>query len=385
MSVVAPAPDLSAPGPATAGAAGPRVLHVVLSLNPGGTERLVVALAERLGETTPTAVCCLDDIGAWGQSLRAGGVPVEALARAHGFRPALARHIARIARNHRADVIHCHHYSPFVYAALSQVFYRRARLLFTEHGRLADAPPSGKRRLANAVLARLPDAVFAVSADLKAHLVREGFRDHQIRVLHNGIDTGPIPGAEARAAARQSLGVRGDACIVATVARLDPVKDLGMLVKGFAGLHAAEPESRLVIMGEGPERQALETLVLQRGLSASVAFLGHRDDARRLLPGADVYVNSSTFEGISLTILEAMAACLPVVATRVGGNPEIIDSSCGVLVDAGDSEALARELTTLARASDRRTELGRRARQRVEDQFSLDRMVRAYSSVYRNA
>jgi glycosyltransferase involved in cell wall biosynthesis len=80
-----------------------------------------------------------------------------------------------------------------------------------------------------------------------------------------------------------------------------------------------------------------------------------------------------------------MAACLPVVATRVGGNPEIIDSSCGVLVDAGDSEALARELTTLARASDRRTELGRRARQRVEDQFSLDRMVRAYSSVYRNA
>src|SRR5688500_6706646 len=101
MCVVAPAADLSAPGPATAGAAGPRpatagaagprVLHVVLSLNPGGTERLVVALAERLGETTPTAVCCLDDIGAWGQSLRAGGVPVEALARAHGFRPALAR------------------------------------------------------------------------------------------------------------------------------------------------------------------------------------------------------------------------------------------------------------------------------------------------------
>ena len=384
--MAAPTHELPAPSaPAEGRVAACRVLHVVLSLNPGGTERLVVALAERLGATTPTAVCCLDEIGAWGEALRLTGVRVESLARREGFRPALGYGIARMARDHRADVIHCHHYSPFVYAALSRAFYGRARLLFTEHGRLADAPPSAKRRLANAVLARMPDAVFAVSADLKGHLVREGFHDGQIRVLYNGIDVGPVPTPGDRTAAREALGVRDDGCVVATVARLDPVKGLGTLVEAFAGLYASEPRARLVVIGEGPERQTLQKLVVDYDLSRSVMLLGHRDDARRLLAGTDVYVNSSTFEGISLTILEAMAASLPVVATRVGGNPEIIDTSCGVLVDAGDAATLAAELRALAQAPERRMELGRLARQRVERQFSLDRMVREYSSVYRNA
>jgi len=384
--MAAPTHELPAP-PAPAGGrtAACRVLHVVLSLNPGGTERLVVALAERLGTSTPTAVCCLDEIGAWGEALRLSGVPVASLDRRQGFHPALGRRIATLARDHRADVIHCHHYSPFVYAALSRAFYGGARLLFTEHGRLADAPPSAKRRLANAVLARLPDQVFAVSADLKAHLVREGFRSDRIRVLHNGIDVGPLPTPEDRTAARQALGVGDDGCLVATVARLDPVKGLGTLVDGFARLRASDPRARLVIIGEGPERQALQKQTVERNLQESVRLLGHRDDARRLLAGVDVYVNSSTFEGISLTILEAMAACLPVVATRVGGNPEIIDASCGVLVEAGEAGALAAELAALSGSPGRRLELGSFARQRVERHFSLDRMVREYSLVYRNA
>ena len=362
-----------------------RVLHVVLSLNPGGTERLVMALAQRLGPKTPTAVCCLDEVGAWGEDLRREGVAVTALGRRQGFRPALGRHIARIARAHRADVLHCHHYSPFVYAALSKAFHRAPRLLFTEHGRLADAPPSPKRRWANRFLARIPDGVFTVSNDLKEHLVREGFRGDRIRVLHNGIDAGPVPSRRDRLAAREVLGVPGEACVVATIARLDPVKGLGTLIEGFARFHAERPDSRLVIIGDGPERDALEALARKHGLLPAVTFAGHRDDARQLLAGADIYVNSSTFEGISLTVLEAMAACLPVIATRVGGNPEILDAESGVLVAAGHVEALAGALQALAASPARCSAMGAKARDRVEREFSLDRMIREYSSVYRDA
>ena len=108
----------------------------------------------------------------------------------------------------------------------------------------------------------------------------------------------------------------------------------------------------------------------------------HRDDARQWLPGCDVYVNCSTSEGVSLTILEAMAAGLAVVATRVGGTPEVVDDTCGRLIPARDSAALSAALLDLVRQPALRVELGRASRQRVETRFTLDRMVREYRDVY---
>ena len=119
----------------------PRILQVVLSLNAGGTERLVLELVKRLHADMPMAVCCLDAAGLWGEQLRESGVAVDALNRRPGFHPLLGRHIARAAARHRADVIHCHHYSPFVYSALARLWRPNLRIVFTEHGRLSDAPP----------------------------------------------------------------------------------------------------------------------------------------------------------------------------------------------------------------------------------------------------
>jgi hypothetical protein len=129
------------------------VLQVVLSLNPGGTERLVVELASRLHREMPMMVCCLDTAGTWACDLEEQGIAVRALGRAPGFRPALGRAIARLSAAHRADVIHAHHYSPFVYSCLSRFWRAGPRVVFTEHGRLSDSGPSPKRRLANRALA----------------------------------------------------------------------------------------------------------------------------------------------------------------------------------------------------------------------------------------
>jgi glycosyltransferase involved in cell wall biosynthesis len=138
----------------------------------------------------------------------------------------------------------------------------------------------------------------------------------------------------------------------------------------------------LLVVGDGSERARLEASVREIGADSSVRFLGHRDDARELLAGCDLYASSSISEGISLTILEAMAAGLPIVATQVGGTPEIVDATCGRLVPARDPAALGRALAALADDAALRRTLGRGARARVEEHFTLDRMVREYRAAY---
>ena len=360
----------------------PSVLQLALSLSPGGTERLVIDLVKRLAGRYRMAVCCLDDAGAWGRELAGEGVPVVALNRRSGFHPWLGRRIAEAADAHGASIIHCHHYSPFVYGRLATLWNRRLRILFTEHGRLSDAPISAKRRLANAVLGRYRGPMFAVSANLRDRLVAEGFSS-RMGVIHNGIDVGPLPGTAERRQARAALGIGDEAVVVGTAARLDPVKDLPALVEAVAQVRRSSAPVRLVIVGDGPERAAVEHVAADHGMSDSLCLTGYRADVRDLLAGFDVYANSSISEGISLTILEGMAAGLPVVATGVGGTPEVvIDGETGVLVPARAPTALAQALTGLVHSPERRSQLGRAGRARVVASFAIERMVEDYAREY---
>ena len=149
---------------------------------------------------------------------------------------------------------------------------------------------------------------------------------------------------------------------------------------------ADEPSLRLLIVGEGAERARLERHARELGLLEMVTFTGYRSDARDVLRALDAYVNSSIHEGVSLTLLEAMAAGLPVVATRVGGTPEVItDRDTGLLVEPRSSGELAAAIRSLLQAPDRRLALGNAARARVERDFSLDAMTGQYLSAYRRA
>ncbi|MGH9387908.1 MAG: glycosyltransferase [Vicinamibacterales bacterium] len=354
---------------------------MALSLNPGGTERLVVELAARLNRDLPTMICCLDESGSWAREVEERGVQVRSLGRAPGFSPALGLAVARVARQHGAGVIHAHHYSPFVYSCLARLRLPKTQLVFTEHGRLADTLPSRKRRAVNRVLAMFPRRVFTVSEDLKQHLVAEGFSPDAVSVIYNGIAVGPLPDAKARSSTRRELGVQEDQFLIGTIGRLDPVKDFGTLIEATMRLPAAT-KPLLCLIGDGPERTRLEALAGPQPVESRVRFLGHRDDARKWLAACDVYVNSSVSEGISLTILEGMAAGLPVVATRVGGTPEIVDESCGRLVPPRDPSALSDALLVLAQRRDLRAELGGGARRCVEHRFTLERMVGEYREAY---
>lgn len=358
-------------------------MQLVLSLSPGGTERLVIELCRRLAGDVETVVCCLDEPGEWAQQVTDLNIPVVSLARQPGFHPSLSVRLAEVLKAHDIDVVHCHHYSPYVYGVIAALLQPTVRVVFTEHGRLHGAGISPKRRLVNPVLSRWPARIFAVSAALKQDMVAEGFPERSIEVLYNGIELGGRPRSAERAAVRAELGLPADALVVGTVARLDPVKNLGALLEARATLRGRFPQSRIVIAGEGPERQALQERARALDVEGAVQFVGYRTDVRALMAAFDIYINCSTYEGVSLTILEAMATTLPVVASNVGGNPEVvIDQETGLLV-AERPHALAGAIATLAINPTLRQTMGDAGRWRVKRHFTIERMVSDYAAAYR--
>jgi len=372
-----------APAPAAVPTA--HVMQVVLRLTPGGTERLVLEICKRVREEFNVTVCCLDDEGEWAGDLRAEGIEVIALRRQSGFRPSVGRRIAALAEERHVDLLHCHQYSPFVYGWIASQLNRRLKVVYTEHGRLSDAPPSWKRRLINPMLSHLNGEIVAVSHELRDYMLMSRFAAMRVGVIHNGIEPGPAPSRAERLRARRVLGVDDTAFVVMAVARLDPVKDFPTLVEAFAIARRQLPHARLVIVGDGPERARLEACVDASHLAASVDIIGYRSGVRQLLPAADLYVSSSISEGISITILEAMAARVPVVATAVGGTPEVVPTTGegGILVPSRDPGRLAAAIVSLERDPATRAEMAAAGRRRLESSFNLDRMVGDYVRTYR--
>jgi L-malate glycosyltransferase len=359
-------------------------MQVVLSLTPGGTEHLVVQICKRLPPEYGTVVCCLDAEGEWAADLQARGVEVRALRRRPGFRPQVGRAIAQFAAERDIDVLHCHQYSPFVYGRIAATWNRRLKIVYTEHGRLSDAPPSWKRRLVNPLLSRFDGSIVAVSHELRDYMIESRFPRDRVRVIHNGIEPAAAASPHDRRRARMLLGLDERALVVTTVARLDPVKDLVTLLDAFALVRRRVPAARLVIVGDGPERRRLESRAERDDLAGSVRITGYRSDVRALLPAADIYASSSISEGVSITILEAMATGIPVVATAVGGTPEILsDGTGGILVPSRDPAAMAAAVVSLAEDPRRRSALAAAARRRLESSFTIDRMVDDYARSYR--
>jgi glycosyltransferase involved in cell wall biosynthesis len=357
-------------------------MQVVLSLSPGGTERLVIELCRRLAADVDTVVGCLDEPGEWATEVTRLNIPVISLARRPGFHPSLSVRLGEVLKTQRINVIHCHHYSPFVYGLLAAVMHPSVRVVFTEHGRLHGAGISRKRRLVNPVLARWPSKICAVSGALKQDMVAEGFPERSIEVVYNGIELGRRPQPAERAAARSALQLPDDAFVIGSVGRLDPVKNLGALFEALSLLGSRCPTARAVIVGEGPERQALIDRANALGIGNVTHFTGHRSDVRDLMAAFDVYANCSTYEGVSLTILEAMATALPVVATAVGGNPEVVvDQETGLLVDERP-RSLATAIATLASNPAQRQSMGDAGRWRVKRHFTIERMVNDYAAAY---
>jgi glycosyltransferase involved in cell wall biosynthesis len=206
----------------------------------------------------------------------------------------------------------------------------------------------------------------------------------KVTTIQNGVDLDRFSRA-SRSEARAALGVPDDTLVVGTVGRLDPVKDQSGLIRAFAGALPFHPGALLMIAGDGPCRAELAGVVRSLGLEQRVRLLGERKDVPNVLAGLDVFVLPSIAEGMSNTVLEAMASGLPVIATQVGGNPEMVeDGVSGLLVPARDPGALTAALRSYLSDPHLRSLHGKASRERVFRDFSLARMNGAYDHLYRH-
>ncbi|HTU91890.1 MAG TPA: glycosyltransferase [Gemmataceae bacterium] len=363
----------------------PTICQVLHSLQVGGAEVLAARLARRLQESYRFLFVCLDKLGPLGEALREEGFPVEVLDRRPGLDWRSTIRLARLLRRERVEMLHAHQYTPFFYALTARWLGKRIPVLFTEHGRHFPDYPRRKRIIANRLLLSRRDRVAAVGESVRqAVIANEGIPAERVGVIYNGIDPNSFGKApQDRDGVRREIGVGTDDLVVIQVARLDYLKDHLTAIRAVERVAVQRPEVRLVLVGEGPEREKIEAEVRQRQLSPHVRFLGLRGDVVRLIPAADLFLLTSISEGIPLTVIEAMAAGLAVVSTRVGGVGEIVvDGQTGLLAPAGDDSTLAEHILSLSADVARRQRMGQVGRQRAHAMFSEEKMHASYCGLY---
>jgi glycosyltransferase involved in cell wall biosynthesis len=366
----------------------PVVCQLVHTLNVGGAELLAGHLARRFRDRYRVVFACLDEEGTGADKLRADGFPVEVVGRNPGLDWRCGLRLADLWRRHAVDLVQAHQYTPFFYALAARLRYRRPVLVFTEHGRHYPDFPRTKRMVLNRFVIEPRDRVVAVGRSVKRALVKnEGIPAGRIHVIPNGIDVDRFaPAPAVRADVRRELGLGPDAFAVLMVARLDPIKDHPTAVRACLTAAAEVPGVKLIIVGDGPERAAIERFVRDQKAEGVVTLLGTRSDVPRLLAGADTLLLTSVSEGIPLTVIEAMAAGLPVVCTAVGSLADVVRPGVdGYLAPARDAAALAGYLADLGGDPDLRADLGRQARQRAVAEFSEAGMADRYADLFDHA
>ncbi len=369
----------------------PLIAHIVYRFDTGGLENGLVNLVNRLpAERYRHAVVALTEITQFSRRLERGDVELIALHKTPGQGLWLFRRMRELLRRLRPAVVHTRNLAALemaVPAAWAGVPIR----LHGEHGwdeRDLDGQ-SRKFRLIRRAFRPFVHHYVALSRHLERYVVEHaGVASRAVTQIYNGVDTGRFaPPAEAPQAIAGSPFTDPGLWRVGTLGRLQPVKNQVLLAQAFARAVALSPPARcrmrLVVAGDGPLRPDVERALREGGVAELAWLAGARDDAPALLRGLDAFVLPSRAEGISNTLLEAMATALPVVATCVGGNAELLDDGrTGRLVESGDVEAMARALLEDFEHPDAARTRGRAARAEVEARFSLDRMVTAYGGLY---
>lgn len=362
--------------------AGPlRVIHVLYALRTGGTEKTTCRLVRALGLPRFEHVICVLD----GEEAMDPGVRVIDLEQ--GRRRFLFPRFLNLFRRERPDVVHSRNWGA-IEAVLAAKLAGVPLVIHSEHGRNLDAIAGEpwRRRFIRRISFRAASRLVCVTEELKRHYcLHIGAVAERFEVVPNGVDTERYkPDAAARAAVRRQLGIGGDTVVIGTVGRLDPVKNQQTLLRAAENVIQEGLNAHVVLIGDGACRATLNDFVVASSwLQGRVSFLGDRNDVQSLLNAFDIFVLPSLSEGMSNTLLEAMATALPVVASAVGGNPEVVeDGVSGLLFPVSESQVLVRILARLGRNSHERLELGAAARARVQRQFSFAATVEKYAQLY---
>lgn len=385
-----------------------KVLRIIARLNIGGPARHVVLLDRGLRERGYQTLLVHG-------SLDPGEGSLEQLAVDHGVPtcrvPELGRRInvfsdvqaffslLKITFREEPDVVHTHTAKAGTLGRLAAMVFnltrpraKRCVIVHTFHGHVLTGyfGPWGSRlaRLAERALAMGTDSIVVLSASQKRDIVSRFAiaSDAQTFIVPLGLDLAPLlqlQGGDAEL--RSELGIPSDVVVIAYVGRMVGVKDLGVLIRAFA-MAGRDRRLSLLLVGDGPLRVELERMVHEAGVETRTRFLGWRQDLPSVYAAADICALSSVNEGTPVSLIEAMAAGKPVVASAVGGVPDIVkNGETGLLFAAGDAEAMAMALSQLSQNAQERDRMGRLAREMVSKRFSCDRLVEDINRLYLTA
>lgn len=367
----------------------PLIVHVLYRLDTGGMERIVVSLINATGDRYRHAVIALTGFGVLRGEIDNTATACLSLEKKPGKDWPCYWRLWRALRELKPDLVQTYNIGTLDLAPVVKLAGVR-RLVHAEHGRDATDPKgeNPKYLRLRRWMAPLIDRYVAVAPDLQRWLTdRARIRRSKVVYIANGIDVAAFNVTRVASAPRPQLGdfAPPGTVLVGHVARLDKVKDQAGLISAFKLLREAtgHPDCRLIIAGEGPQRKELERQIAELDLVDTVRPLGNRGDVAELLAECDVFALSSIAEGMPLTVLEAMAARLPVVATDVGSVALVVeDGVTGTLVPAGNPHAMAAALSAYVADESLRRQHGDAGCARVAAQFSLSAMVTAYATLY---
>ncbi|MEO8364933.1 MAG: glycosyltransferase [Pseudoxanthomonas sp.] len=362
------------------------IIHFVENLERGGLERTVIDLIGAQREAGHQCrVICLFRRGALASELIAEGVMVDECDKKNGFDISAVRRARRLLSRSPGAILHTHNATAHYHAMLASLRLPLSCIVNTRHG-MGDGNQKSRREWLYRASVRYTDYVVTVCEAAREHFFRDGVCPRMgLHSIPNGIrvERFATSNAQARSDLVAKLGLSIDSRIIGTVGRLQPVKDHNNLLEAFARTRKAIPSAALAIIGDGPLRDLLERRAADLGISDSVRFLGDRSDVHDLLAGLDIFALSSVSEGYSVALLEACAAGLPIVATEVGGNNEIVrDGVNGCLVRSRDPEALSVALTGLLRAPERSAAMASAGRQWALAEASFRTMAARYLALY---
>jgi glycosyltransferase involved in cell wall biosynthesis len=360
------------------------VLIVIDSLQGGGAERMVETYARLIDRSRfSLEICCLVRGGTYLEAIQSSGVAVHVLNKRWPVDPFMFVRLMRLLKKERYQVVHCFMFTANFWGRIAAIITGVPVRIAAE--RNVDSWKDPVRRWLDRRLARWSSKVVAVSKRVEVFYRDEvGIPVEKLTTIRNGVPPDLLrPTGRSRQSIRAELGLPLDVPVVIQVGRLVPQKGYQVLLDAMRDVRARHPGVRLLILGEGPLRDELAAHARTLGIDDAVVFAGFRRDVLEVLRASDLFVLASWREGLPVSLLEAMAACLPAVVTSVGGNDEVVlEGETGYIVQAGDAAMMADRIIRLLDDPVLRQQMSRAARERVETVFSAERMVHETEALY---
>jgi len=362
-----------------------KVLYLLNFAGKAGTERYVETLVRYLNHTKVEAHFAYNEGGLLVERLEALGVPCRRIEMRRRFDFRAARELAALCKEWDIDLVHCHYLREHYTALLAKKYNPHIRVIYTNHFVMAN---DAVTRLSNRWMDKRQDQMIAVCNRGKEQLIRNGWSGDRIQVIFNSVDPAVWAGDRSESTLRRELGLSDDRFVMLCASRFAEDKGHKYLIDSVKRLTTiTDVPFTLVLAGDGPLLEPAKAQVKELGLEDCVKFIGFRKDIKNLYKGSDLYVNSSEHEALSYLIIEAMAAGLPVIATDMGGNRDIVndEAGCGLLVKYDDPVSMSDAMKRLMEDKELLESCRQGALRTIDEKFEIHKWMDKTFAAYQAA